>query len=76
MENCTVTFYRLNCGQEEKIVSYDYTQIPRIPHKKECVQLDEDVYKVKNICMVCKENRPVGFEVMLQEIDDDKEWWE
>lgn len=76
MENYTITFYRMNCGQEERIMDYDLSQVPYIPHKKECIQLNEDVYKVKNICMVYKENIPISFEVMLQEIDNDKEWWE
>ena len=76
MENYTVTFYRLNCEQEEKIMSCNCGQIPFIPRKKECVTLDQGVFKVKNVNMIQTSDVPVGVEVMLQEIDDDKEWWE
>lgn len=76
MENYTVTFYRLNCGREEKIMSCDCTQIPFIPRKKESVVLDQGVFKVKNVAMIQTSDIPIGVEVMLQEIDDDKEWWE
>lgn len=76
MENYSVTFYRLNCGREEKIMSCDSNQIPFIPRKKECVVLDQGVFKVKNVAMIKTSDIPIGVEVMLQEIDDDKEWWE
>lgn len=76
MENYIVTFYRLNCGHEEKIMSCDCTQIPFIPHKKECVVLDQGVFKVKNVSMIKTSEVPINVEVMLQEIDNDKEWWE
>lgn len=76
MENYTVTFYRLNCGREEKIMSCDCTQIPFIPHKKESVVLDQGVFKVKNVAIIQTSDIPISVEVMLQEIDDDKEWWE
>lgn len=76
MENYTVTFYRLNCGREERMKSYTCDQIPFIPRKKDCVVLDEGVFKVKCVAMVSTEDEPVRFEVMLQDIEDDKKWWE
>lgn len=77
MENYTVTFYRLNCGREEKIISCDYNQLPFIPRKKECVVLDQGIFKVKNVSMIYTTDKPINnVEIMLQEIDCNKEWWE
>lgn len=77
MKNYTITFYLLNDGYEKKIAKYNSTEISFIPRKKDCIVLDEGVFKVKAVAMVyTDEDTTMDFEVMLQEFDDDKEWWE
>ena len=71
--NYRVKFYRVDCGREKFIKEY---VMNRVPNKKECVAIDEDnIYKVKSVStIICKEE--IFYEVMLQDIDFDKEWWE
>ena len=49
-----------------------------IPHKKEVVNINDIIYEVVNVCYSygMEDDYPVWVDVMLQEKDYQKEWWE
>ena len=49
-----------------------------IPHKTDTVKINDIVYKVVNVCYSygMEDDYPVLVDVMLQEKDSQKVWWE
>ena len=65
-------------GEEQLIASYAFDSMPLIPKKKDLVSFEDGQYNVKKvaICYEGIENNEILIEVMLDDIDYDKEWWE
>ena len=78
-----VRLFTIEHGKEKFLKVYEFNSLPYIPHRKECLIYNDIIYKVTNICSSYdyKENlndcnNEIWFEIMLQEIDVDREWWE
>ena len=65
-------------GREQLVVSYTFDYMPLIPRKKDMVYFENGQYNVKKvaICYEDIEDNKILIEVMLDDVDYDKEWWE
>lgn len=66
-------------SDEQFLASYEYdSPVSIIPREKERVMINGDIYVVKRVCNIHDEEIPDKqlIEIMLEEIDYNKDWWE
>lgn len=73
-----IRFFTHSCGEEKFITSYKFDSMPFIPRKKDLISFNHDQYIVRSVATSYDEfeTGEMLFEVMLDEADYDKEWWE
>ena len=71
-------FFTHHYSGEQMIASYTFNSMPFIPRKKDLISFDVDQYIVRRVATSYDEieNNTMLFEIMLDDIDYDKEWWE
>lgn len=70
-------------GSEKFLKAYEFDSLPYIPRQKECLIFNDVPYKVMNVCSsyeykedLDNYNNEIWFEIMIKEVDENKEWWE
>lgn len=70
--NFFTTFNR----QEKFLTKYTFDTLPHIPRKKDHIMIEDDEYLVKAISTSYDDDNLQSFDIVLEPVDYDKEWWE
>lgn len=64
-------------NKEEKFIKkYIFESLPYIPPLNSLISIDDEQYKIKQICTCYDEPNEQYYEIMLDYVDYNYEWWE
>ena len=72
----TLRFFTHSFGNEELLKEYNFNSLPYIPRKKDLISIEDESYLVKRISTDYEDESNQLFEIMMEQLDCDKEWWE
>lgn len=72
----TLRFFTHSFGNEELLKEYKFNSLPYIPRKKDLISIEDELYLVKRILTDYEDESDQLFEIMTEQLDCDKEWWE
>ena len=72
----TLRFFTHHDNSEQLIEEYKFDTLPYIPHKHDIIGFNNDSYKVVGVATDYLDAHEQLFEIMMDDIDYNKEWWE
>ena len=72
----TISFFTHINNQEQLVHQYYFDNLPYIPHTQDLIAIKGQQYLVRKISTDYDSKKNQLFEIMLDEVDYNKEWWE
>lgn len=72
----TLRFFTHYRDEEELLKEYKFDSMPYIPRKKDLISIDEEQYLVRRVAIDYEDENNQLFEIMMDRLDYNKEWWE